>query len=318
MSIHSIDIREEVLRTGEFLKIHCHHTFIFSSLLWELAAQTSSQFFSFVRLRRSAMSWLFQLIPNNNEAEAIVELNRGTHFFQELDDEQAVLCIGLDHKPQRDNTLLSIGRRDCDICVPENLYKKRTQKGDKRGDKKDDKKEDQSENQVCSIRIHADTGEIYLQCDIKDAVKLHSRLDKYSLQGLPARRVLVRNRTYFLYLGDAFFQIVWDEDHGVKKILSVKKQTPSPPFQKPGEDGNIDYHELKDFGIGSYGQVCKVVDLASGDHFALKTIHQKSEHRIGDVKACLVEEVKLMKGLKHVINLFPSPAINLHDLLIIL
>lgn len=185
------------------------------------------------------------------------------------------LLIGLNHKPKRNDALLSIGEKDCDINFPG--------VGDR----------------LCSFRIHGRSGDIIFHRDHVDKnVLIIAKGPKYGLQGQSPRRVLLWGEPYRLFLRNAVFDVVWcqqSEHSDITKILSFK-QIPTPAFEGPGEGGKIVYHALEQLGEGACACAHEVVDLASGEHLALKEVKKDDHEKTG----LLEKEWDLWKRLQNV------------------
>jgi serine/threonine protein kinase len=95
-------------------------------------------------------------------------------------------------------------------------------------------------------------------------------------------------------------------------VYNTRLNTPFQP--EPGNE--IRYTKVKALGLGSQGNVYKVVDMYTGDHYACKVIQTKPMPKLGittekDFKRKIEAEVALLSKLHHVSFFIPSLSYSL-------
>jgi hypothetical protein len=218
----------------------------------------------------SSGPYCFRLIPQNDAAKCVVFHSRNADFSEK--SEMLSLRVALGHTPRRHGTLLTVGDSSCDICLPGRTLPHQLQ---------------------CQFRFHPETGELILRDDSPDrTTRLISEAKpshKYSLQGRPRQRVIVKDVRPSLYIYDIVFRLDFPgkkkeikHDAIMKFVKRHGQQSPmhSSPTTRPqnlSKGERLPYTAAEFLGKGGFAEVFRITDLRTGDYFAMK-VFRVHEH----------------------------------------
>ena len=260
---------------------------------------------------------LFSLIPMNKKAQNVVDAEDNEHLVSSSRKGHKSFDIGFHLNSQYStNTLVTLGRDNCDILLkPTSISKLQ-----------------------CSFEIDdLDTGIVMLydrSHTHKTQVSSEKRSAAYPFEaGRSPRKVLVHprcNNTISMggIKGDLIqFRLEWilnedqikdvarrhrDASRGsitnprkartrdlTDTILPSAQMTPDQAFIKPSQLG-LRYLSQTLVGVGSYGNVRRVIGIDTGRVMAMKQFHCVSQAQESNHVAQVHREVELMRRAKHV------------------
>ncbi|KAH7017023.1 kinase-like domain-containing protein [Ilyonectria destructans] len=268
-----------------------------------------------------AQQMLFSLIPNNDEAQRILEANPD---FQETLVGMKCLTFGSTFKSKFPSRLVSFGRNgNHDVRLPSQPRHLKNYYSDQ-----------------CCFHL-ATSGELILRelspssirITLPDAAKDQERV--YSIQGTPPQRVIPKDgasRAILFQPTGAEFMFQWriplQDDktdvelakHAVDLAIPgmtltsavpeafkpshqylLRSQFSAPAAVKSGTQKPI--HKYRELGQGTYGVVHKAVDLSSGEIWAVKEF--KPKPRTVEWTTSFKREVETLAKLRHdnIVNL---------------
>lgn len=239
---------------------------------------------------------VFHLLPQNDNARAIVSDPRNSHFAEPLPNGSSSIRIGLEHSPKRPDTLVSLGNEACDIYLPDNLASK----------------------YQCCFEIHPKSGELILHDMSPDCttwltyIVADGQGHTLPVPGWPRKQVVLSSNPASIcirYSTIIFALCLPDQRQKTSheaKMNFVRRHGPKPgcPRRRRYKE-RIAYQTHKSLGHGGYGDVYLVTDLHSGDQLAMKTFKKRKRETDQDYRWRIRNEVELFKLTSHVSS-FPT------------
>ena len=239
----------------------------------------------------------FYLEPENEAARKIVSISANEWFRESRPGGKDVFRVGFDHEPKTPGQLISFGSysRLSDIVLPQNYARMQ-----------------------CHFWMHPGTGELLLMDDTDNKTTEVNVAggSKYNLPKTGLRqRVVSIHSNLLLRMQAAHFRLWWGpttiqseaaktmfNNHQNRRSVAQASASVYPAgFSPSARRGTLlQHHRLRELGRGTSAIVYLTVDLATGDHFAVKTWQHAADIGKEWFRAAVKREMQVSTELSHV------------------